>query len=69
MLCPESVTLMHSLRQPVARLKLKRLKKDVKGKCYATSEYAQHLADAGFVDVTHADTVADRGVMTARRPI
>jgi predicted O-methyltransferase YrrM len=39
------------------------------GKCYATSEYAQHLADAGFVDVTHADTVADRGVMTARRPI
>lgn len=37
------------------------------GKCYATSEYARHLDDAGFTDVTHVDTVADRGVMTARK--
>ena len=34
------------------------------GKCYATSEYAQHLHDAGFIDVDHRDTIADRGVMT-----
>jgi predicted O-methyltransferase YrrM len=38
------------------------------GKCYATSEYDQRLAAAGFVDCRYADTVADRGVMTARRP-
>jgi cyclopropane fatty-acyl-phospholipid synthase-like methyltransferase len=37
------------------------------GKCYATSEYAPMLADAGFTDVTYADTAADRGVMTARK--
>jgi len=37
------------------------------GKCYATSEYERMLQDAGFVDCRHADTVADRGVMTARR--
>lgn len=37
------------------------------GKCYATSEYAPILADAGFTEVTYADTAADRGVMVARR--
>jgi len=38
------------------------------GKCYATSEYAALLAEAGFEPPTYRDTVADRGVMTARRP-
>ena len=38
------------------------------GKCYATSEYERMLRDAGFTDCSYADTVADRGVMTARRP-
>lgn len=38
------------------------------GKCYATAEYDELLRDAGFVDVTFADTAADRGVMTARKP-
>ena len=37
------------------------------GKCYATSEYDGMLRDAGFTDITFAETVADRGVMTARR--
>ena len=35
------------------------------GKCYATSEYEVLLTDAGFEAFTYADTVADRGVMTA----
>jgi len=38
------------------------------GKCYATSEYERMLGAAGFVDCRYQDTVADRGVMTARRP-
>ena len=38
------------------------------GKCYAISEYERMLRDAGFSDCTYTDTVADRGVMTARRP-
>ena len=38
------------------------------GKCYATSEYEQMLRDAGFAECRYQDTVADRGVMTARRP-
>ena len=38
------------------------------GKCYATTEYAEMLADAGFGSVWHSDTVVDRGVMTARKP-
>jgi predicted O-methyltransferase YrrM len=38
------------------------------GKCYATSEYDAYLTAAGFTAVTYADTVADRGVMTARKP-
>ena len=37
------------------------------GKCYSTVEYAEMLADAGFGAVTYTDTVADRGVMTARK--
>ena len=38
------------------------------GRCYATSEYEEMLDQAGFVDCRYQDTVADRGVMTARRP-
>jgi len=38
------------------------------GKCYATSEYRQFLAEAGFEDIVYQDTAADRGVMTARKP-
>ncbi|MEO8483435.1 MAG: methyltransferase [Acidobacteriota bacterium] len=38
------------------------------GKCYATSEYATLLTRAGFRDFTFAETAADRGVMTARKP-
>jgi 3-hydroxy-5-methyl-1-naphthoate 3-O-methyltransferase len=38
------------------------------GKCYSTAEYAEMLAEAGFGGVWHADTVVDRGVMTARKP-
>lgn len=37
------------------------------GKCYATSEYDTLLAEAGFEAVTFAETVVDRGVMTARK--
>lgn len=37
------------------------------GKCYATSEYEQLLSEAGFDDMTFAETVVDRGVMTARK--
>jgi predicted O-methyltransferase YrrM len=39
-----------------------------RGKCYATSEYEPILLEAGFADVAYADTVADRGFMTARKP-
>lgn len=38
------------------------------GKCYATSEYRRHLERAGFADAAWRPTVADRGVMTARKP-
>ncbi len=38
------------------------------GKCYATSEYERLMAAAGFEQFTFTETVADRGVMTARRP-
>jgi 3-hydroxy-5-methyl-1-naphthoate 3-O-methyltransferase len=38
------------------------------GKCYATSEYDRFFAEAGFVVSTFTETVADRGVMTARKP-
>jgi predicted O-methyltransferase YrrM len=35
------------------------------GKCYAVSEYEAFLSEAGFETITHCDTAADRGVMTA----
>jgi predicted O-methyltransferase YrrM len=38
------------------------------GRCYATTEYEEMLHAAGFVGCRYVDTVADRGVMTARRP-
>ena len=38
------------------------------GKCYATSEYCEYLTDAGFADIAYQNTVADRGVMAARKP-
>ena len=38
------------------------------GRCYATSEYEAVLRAAGFEDCRYAATVADRGVMTARKP-
>lgn len=38
------------------------------GKCYATSEYGHMLEEAGFETLAFAETVGDRGVMTARRP-
>ncbi len=37
------------------------------GRCYATSEYERMLHEAGFEECRYQDTVADRGVMTARR--
>ena len=37
------------------------------GRCYSTREMEQYLADAGFRDVSYRDTVAARGVMTARK--
>ena len=38
------------------------------GRCYGTTEYEDMLRAAGFVDCRYEDTVADRGVMTARKP-
>jgi hypothetical protein len=38
------------------------------GKCYSTGEYTDLLTAAGFAAITFAETVADRGVMTARKP-
>ena len=37
------------------------------GRCYSTREFERYLTDAGFRDVTHRDTAAARGVMTATR--
>ncbi len=37
------------------------------GKCYATSEYEAFLAAAGFADPKFTETVADRGVMIAKK--
>lgn len=37
------------------------------GRCYGTGEYATLLAEVGFEAPTFTATVADRGVMTARR--
>lgn len=39
-----------------------------RGKCYGVGEYEALLAEVGFDAVTYADTVVDRGVMTARKP-
>ena len=38
------------------------------GKCYSTAEMAALLAEAGFRDIRFVSTVADRSVMTARKP-
>lgn len=38
------------------------------GKCYSTAEMDALLTEAGFRDVRFAFTVADRSVMTARKP-
>jgi predicted O-methyltransferase YrrM len=37
------------------------------GKCYATSEYEALFDEVGFIDARYEDTVANRGVMIARR--
>jgi predicted O-methyltransferase YrrM len=37
------------------------------GRCYATREMEQYLADAGFRDATYRDTAAARGLMTATK--
>lgn len=47
-----SVTLMHSTR----------------GKCYSVREMREFLAECGFVEVGHADTVGNRSVITALKP-
>lgn len=39
-----------------------------RGRCYSTTEYSSFLTPLGFTDITYTDTVADRGVMTARQP-
>jgi acetylserotonin N-methyltransferase len=39
------------------------------GKCHSIGEYASMLTDAGFVEAEYAETVADRGRMTARKPV
>ncbi len=38
------------------------------GKCYSVREYEQVLTETGFVEARFTPTVADRGVMTARKP-
>ena len=38
------------------------------GKCYSVGEYERMLRASGFEPLAYADTVADRGVMTAQRP-
>jgi acetylserotonin N-methyltransferase len=38
------------------------------GQCYSIGEMEAFLLGAGFSDVRHQDTTADRGVMTARVP-
>ena len=37
------------------------------GKCYSEREMADFLQEAGFVDVKHSATAADRSIITARR--
>lgn len=38
------------------------------GRCYSISEMESYLGEAGFCDVNHQPTVADRSVVTARKP-
>lgn len=38
------------------------------GKCWSTAELAEIAGGVGFVDITHAPTAADRGVLRARKP-
>jgi predicted O-methyltransferase YrrM len=38
------------------------------GKCYSVREYEDLLARVGFRDLAYRETVADRGLMTARKP-
>ncbi len=38
------------------------------GRCYSVAEMEALLGEAGFVDVAFAPTVADRSVITARKP-
>ncbi len=37
------------------------------GKCYSEIEMADYLQEAGFVDVKHTPTAADRSIITARK--
>jgi 3-hydroxy-5-methyl-1-naphthoate 3-O-methyltransferase len=37
------------------------------GKCYSEMEMADHLQEAGFGNVNHIPTAADRSIMTARK--
>jgi predicted O-methyltransferase YrrM len=39
------------------------------GKCYSETEMADFLAKAAFSDAGHFPTVADRSVITARKPV
>ena len=36
------------------------------GKCYSLGEMETFLEEAGFAEVEYRDTIAERGVMTAR---
>lgn len=38
------------------------------GRCYSVGELRTWLTAAGFTDISHDDTVASRGLMTARKP-
>lgn len=38
------------------------------GKCYSITEYERFLIQSGFEGISFSQTVADRGVMTARKP-
>jgi hypothetical protein len=38
------------------------------GRCYSVSELRTWLTAAGFTDISHHDTIAGRGLMTARKP-
>ncbi len=39
------------------------------GKCYSEGEMAEYLSRAGFRQVKHFPTVADRSVITARKTV